>query len=124
MTNEIKPKGKLEELKHEIEDALSRKRLTTNVSVGKPECARRHTRISMKHVGEMLLGLETGVRGNLNQGSVSSHNIVLANFTRSRVTYRWGGLPVAVLKTRAKFEALMCTSAASCSTKMASAMCS
>ena len=22
----------------------------------------------MKHVGEMLLGLETGVRGNLNQG--------------------------------------------------------
>jgi len=25
VTNEIKPKGKLEELKHEIEDALSRK---------------------------------------------------------------------------------------------------
>lgn len=36
--------------------------------MGKSECARRHTGVSMKHFGEMLLGLKPRARANVNQG--------------------------------------------------------
>src|ERR1700738_272339 len=84
----------------------------TDVPMGKSECARRHTGVSMKHFGEMLLSPKPRARATSTRGMASSHNIVLANFTRSRVMYKWGGLPVDALKTRAKFDALMCTSTA------------
>jgi hypothetical protein len=43
----------------------------------------------MKHFGEMLLSLKPRARANVNKGKASSHNIVLANFTRSSVTWSW-----------------------------------
>jgi hypothetical protein len=47
--------------------ATSLNELITGVPVGKSECARRHTGISMKHVGEMLLSLKSRACANVNQ---------------------------------------------------------